>query len=141
MIEAMMILGGLMGIAALGGWHLGGLLLLKRIKPSGRERHSLAVMTTFGGLLLLHFSEIVWCTAMLKAALAYSDASTVTSGYGESTAGLLYLAGVTFTTLGYTGQSVSGPIRLVIMVQSLGGFMILTWSATFVYSLWEERFR
>lgn len=132
---------GLIGVGALGAWHLAGLLLLKRCKPSG-DRHSyFAVLTTFWGLLALHISEIAWCAGMLAVALKMSNGSLIVDGYGDSVAGLVYLAGVTFTTLGFTGQTASGPVRLLLMLQSLGGFMILTWSATFVYSIWEERFR
>ena len=139
--EAAALLCGLFSVAALGLWHLGGLLLLERLKPSGGHSHYLAVLTTFWGLLILHVSEIVWCAVMLRLALTISSTSAVIGGYGDSLAGLLYLAGVTFTTLGYTDQSVSGPIALVIMFQALGGIMLLTWSATFVYSVWEDRFR
>lgn len=132
---------GLTGVAALGAWHLAGLLLLKRIKPSKPKQDYLAVLTTFWGLLLLHASEIGWCAAMLAIALVFSDASLIVDGYGDSVAGLIYLGGVSFTTFGFTSQAVDGPLRLLLMIQSLGGFMILTWFATFVYSIWEERFR
>ena len=139
--EVAMAVFGLIGIGALGAWHLAGLLLLKRFKPSGDGQNYIAVLTTFWGLLALHVSEIAWCAVMLAVALAMSNASLVVDGYGDTVSGLAYLAGVSFTTLGFTGQTVSGPIRLLLMIQSLGGFMILTWSATFVYSIWEERFR
>jgi hypothetical protein len=136
-----MVAAGLATVALLGAWHLAGLMLLRRLKPSGEDRQYLAVLTTFWGLLLLHFSEIAWGAVVLALALALSDTSIVTRGYGTSAGGLLYLSGITFTTLGYTDQSVAGPARMMVMLQSLGGFMLLTWSATFVYSLWEEKFR
>lgn len=130
---------GLLGIAALGAWHFAGLLILERIRP-GEGRDHRAVLLTFWGLLLLHFTEILWCAAMIAIALAVSD-SMISEGYGTTLSGLVYLAGITFTTLGFTSQSADGPVRLLLMLQSLGGFMLLTWSATFVYSVWERRFR
>lgn len=139
--ETMMILGGLGGVALLGLWHLGGLLALTWLKPAGGERHALAVLVTFWGLLLLHFSEIVLCAVMLHLALAMPGAGEISGGPGAGAAGLLYFAGINFTTLGLTDQTARGAIRLLIMLQSLGGFMLLTWSATFVYSVWEERYR
>jgi hypothetical protein len=55
-------------------------------------------------------------------------------------AGLLYFSGVTFATLGFTAQKAVGAIRLLVMAEALGGFMLITWSATFVYSIWSDRF-
>ena len=132
---------GLLGVAFLGAWHLGGLLLLKRLKPSGNGEGYFAVLITFWGLLALHVSEILWCSLMIAGFLAMDGAGVVTGGSGSDAAGLLYLAGITFTTLGFSGQTVQGPLSLLLMFVALGGFMLITWSATFVYTLWEERFR
>ena len=52
--------------------------------------------------------------------------------------GLIYFSGINFTSLGYTQIEAAGPLRLINMMQSLGGFMILTWSATFSYSIWSK---
>jgi hypothetical protein len=35
----------------------------------------------------------------------------------------------------------NGPIRLMVMMLSLSGFMLITWSATFIYTIWGETFR
>lgn len=59
-------------------------------------------------------------------------------GIDVSWTGLIYFSGINFTTLGYTQIEAAGPIRLINMTQSLGGFMILTWSATFSYSVWKR---
>lgn len=140
-MEALALALGLLGVALLGAWHLAGLLLLKRLKPSGEGQGYLAVLTTFWGLLALHVSEILWCALMIAGLLMLDGAGTVAGGIGSDTAGVLYLAGITFTSLGFTGQTVQGPVSLLLMLLSLGGFMLITWSATFVYTLWEERFR
>ncbi|MGI8943200.1 MAG: hypothetical protein ACR2FJ_03005 [Qipengyuania sp.] len=79
-----------------------------------------------------------WFTGV---AIPWFGLGTVDSGYGVSPAGLLYLSGVVVATLGYTEQTVHGPLRLMTMVHSLAGFMLITWSATYVYSLWGEFFR
>lgn len=61
--------------------------------------------------------------------------------YDGSWGGLIYFSGINFATLGYTQIETSGPIRMVNMMQSLGGFMVLTWSATFLYSVCERAWR
>ncbi len=63
---------------------------------------------------------------------------TFSGAYTGSVADLIYFSGRTFVTLGFTQMETSGSIRLVAMMQSLGGFMILTWSATFIYSVWQD---
>ncbi|EPX82140.1 hypothetical protein Salmuc_02509 [Salipiger mucosus DSM 16094] len=46
-----------------------------------------------------------------------------------------------FTTLGYTQIELAGDIRIVTMLQSLGGFMILTWSATYLFTVCQRSWR
>ena len=124
-----------------GAWHLTGLLSLKALIGRLRLSGHVAVLIVFWGLALLHVSEIVIGAMVYGAAINWFELGTVLEGYGDSPAGLLYLSGVTFATLGYTEQTVNGPLRLMTMMHSLSGFMLITWSATYVYSIWEESFR
>ena len=45
-----------------------------------------------------------------------------------------------FTTLGQTGMSIVGPMHIVAMMQALAGFMVLTWSASFLYATCRQQF-
>ena len=128
-------------IAGLGAWHLGGILLIKKVKPSSGNHPHLAVLVAFWGLILLHFSEIVLGALAFGLVLNIEGTGDITEGYGSTMGGLLYFSGVTFTTLGFTQQTATGAVRLLVMTIALGGFMLITWSATFVYSIWDERFR
>jgi hypothetical protein len=139
--EWAMLGAGLALIMAAGAWHLGGILLIKRLKPDSRHHPHLAVLITFWGLVLLHFSEIVLAALFYALVLSFPGAGSIREGYGEGLGGLIYFSGISFATLGFTQQIAAGPIRLLAMLQSLGGFMLITWSATFVYSIWDERFR
>ncbi|AKH43927.1 hypothetical protein WYH_02900 [Croceibacterium atlanticum] len=127
--------------ALLGAWHLYGLRLIKKIRPVGDEHPHLGVLAAFWGLGILHFSEIVLGAAAYALALTIPAAGNISQVEGSQAAELLYFSGTTFTTLGLTHQQASGPIRLLVMLQSLGGFMLITWSATFVYTIWGELFR
>ncbi|ETW10787.1 hypothetical protein ATO8_20374 [Roseivivax marinus] len=51
-----------------------------------------------------------------------------------------YFSGMNFTTLGQTGMSIVGPMRIVAMMQALGGFMVLTWSASYLYGTCRQQF-
>ena len=124
-----------------GAWHLSGIVLIKRITPDPGKRPFLGVLLTFWGLAILHVSEIVLGAVAYWLALSFSEAGLIAKGYGDTMAGLLYFSGINYATLGYTQQVAHGPIRLLAMLQALGGFMLITWSATFVYSIWDEQFR
>lgn len=145
--EWAMLGAGLVLLLAGGAWHLGGILLIKRIKPDSHNHPLFSVLLTFCGLVLLHVSEIALAAWSYSLALSFPGAGTISEscGTGEpcgtGAARLLYFSGIVFSTLGLTEQTASGPIRLLVMLQSLGGFMLITWSATFAYAVWNERFR
>ncbi len=139
--EWQMLAAGMATLMASGAWHLAGILFLKNIVPDAKDHPHIAILLTFWGLLLLHVSEIAFGAFAYGLAMSIEGAGSITGGYGDSPVGLLYFSGVTYATLGFTGQIVEGPIRLFAMLQSLGGFMLITWSATFVYSIWDEQFR
>ncbi len=141
MAEWMMLAAGMVAMMASGAWHLGGILLLKNSIPSAKKHPYWAIMLAFWGLLVLHWTEIALGAVAYSVAMSIPGAGAITGGYGDSPGGLLYFSGITYATLGFTGQVVEGPIRLFAMLQSLGGFMLITWSATFVYSIWDEQFR
>lgn len=107
---------------------------VRRLRP----HNAATVLTAFAGLVALHSAEIL-LLALLNASLL--DTSLVT---GPATVSawnwedVVYLTGINFTTLGFSELKLQGPIRLVTMFQSLGGFMLLTWSATFLYSVCRE---
>ena len=73
--------------------------------------------------------------------LAWGALGGLGGSYDTSWGGLIYFSGINFATLDYTQIETSGPIRMINMMQSLGGFMVLTWSATFLYSVCERAWR
>ena len=139
--EWIMLGTGLLLLMASGAYHLGGILLIRRVTPQVRKRPILGVLLTFWALVLLHSSEIAIAALVYAAVLAVPGAGSITQGYGDSPGGLLFFSGTNYATLGYTEQVAQGPIRLLAMLQALGGFMLITWSATLVDSLWADQVR
>lgn len=118
-------------LGALGAIHYFGIQatrkLLRAVTPSGFR----APLITFMMLVLLHTAEIVFFALGFRATEAWVlpgalHALTRWEDY-------LYLSFVSFTTLGMTDLQIAGPIRILVGMQALGGFMVLTWSATFLY--------
>jgi hypothetical protein len=126
---------------AYGVIHLGGLEFIRKARPDGHEHSSLGLLFTFWGLALLHMVEITVAAALLAYLLSNPDYGSLSNGFGSSAADYLYFAGISFATLGYTEIEARGAIRLLVMLLSLSGFMLITWSASFIYTVWGETFR
>lgn len=124
-----------------GLFHVGGLEVIRRTKPNQKRHRYLGLLSTFWGLALLHLAEIGFAAVVLSVLLSHPDYGTLSNGPGSSAADYLYFAGVSYATLGYTQLEAEGAIRLFVMLLSLSGFMLITWSATFIYAIWGESFR
>ncbi len=134
----MALLTGFLLVAILGIAHNYGLLAVRALKPDPDDLPWGAIVVAFLGLLVLHTAEIVAFAAVYKVLLLWGGFGEFAGAYDTSWGGLIYFSGINFATLGYTQIETSGAIRMINMMQSLGGFMLLTWSATFLYSVCER---
>ena len=129
-------------VSLLGIGHHYGLLAVRAVKPRSDNKRGAAIVVTFLGLLVLHTVEIVAFAGAYEVLLTWGALGDFGEAYDGSWEGLIYFSGVNFATLGYTQIETTGSIRIINMMQSLGGFMVLTWSATFLYSVseraWQE---
>ncbi len=132
---------GILLLMSYGVIHLAGLELIRRFKPDQDKHRHLGLLTTFWGLVLLHLFEIAVAAGVLALVLSNDANGALSHGFGSDAADYLYFAGVSFGTLGYTQLKAYGAVRLLVMLLSLSGFMLITWSATFIYTIWGESFR
>lgn len=139
--EVLALLIGFGLIVSLGVAHHFALRGLDRLTGSDKHWPNLTILVVFIGLLVIHTLEIIAFAGAYSVLLGWKWVGHLGGGMNESWSGLVYFSGINFTTLGYTQIETTGPIRMVNMMQSLGGFMILTWSATFIYSAWSQAFR
>lgn len=130
----MSLLFGFALVSILGIAHHYGLMAIRAVKPDVRDNKKIAIMVVFIGLLALHTLEILAFAAVYRALLEWGTFGSLGGTFDGSWNGLIYFSGINFATLGYTQIETSGAIRIINMMQSLGGFMVLTWSATFLYS-------
>ncbi|MFT6533800.1 MAG: hypothetical protein ACJASC_003365 [Limimaricola cinnabarinus] len=137
----MALLIGFVLVSALGIAHHYGLLAVRAMKPNSDDRPQAAIMMAFLALLALHTLEILAFAAVYRVLLGWGVLGDLGGSYDASWGGLIYFSGINFATLGYTQIEANGPIRMINMMQSLGGFMVLTWSATFLYSVCERAWR
>lgn len=128
-------------VGAVGLIHHNALYHLGRLTPDPNIGSTRAIHLTFVGLLFLHVAEILVFAVANRLLLGWDRMGGPIKGTLDW-AEVIYLTGVNFTTLGYAKIELSGPIRMVTMLQSLGGFMLLTWSATYLFTVcqksWQE---
>lgn len=128
---------GFLGVAAAAVVHHFALIAIGRLAPRPDRRPNAKIQMTFVGLLLLHLLEIL-AFSLLNGALMTWTALAEADQAALSWVDTIYLTGVNFTTLGYTQIKLTGELRLVTMMQALGGFMFLTWSATYLFAVCQR---
>lgn len=137
MTALIVMLVGLIAAILIGIVHHFALSAILQFTTKGLGGSSLRIISTFSALLILHVCELLALAVMnflvIGNALPQSFADTAPMFQD-----ILYVTGISFSTLGYSSIEVVGPFRLLLMLQSLLGFMLLTWSATFLYSACQQ---
>ena len=134
----MALLTGFLLAAALGIFHHFAILFIRLFTPHLGEQKHRGILTAFLGLLTVHTIEIIAYAAAYKVMIDAGWWGSLTGDFDGSFYDLIYFSGINFATLGYAQVSTDGAIRMVAMMQALGGFMVITWSATFIYTIWQD---
>jgi hypothetical protein len=110
----------------------------RRLSTHGGHRRT-KVLYGIGAVLLLHVIEI-WIFGVLLWMLLRWEATGALAG--EETLGFfdhIYFSAICFTTVGFGEIWPTGAVRFLAATESLAGFVLITWSASFTY-LEMERF-
>jgi hypothetical protein len=108
---------------------------LQRLGTTQRRKVLYGVYAVF----LLHIVEIWLFGFAYWGLLQVGGSGTMVGGTGPHLFDVIYLSATTFTTVGFGDVTVSGPIRFVCGTEGLIGFILITWSASFLF-LEMERF-
>jgi uncharacterized protein YhhL (DUF1145 family) len=123
--------------------HYEGLILLSsRLArhPHERQRRR-KVIVGIAGILVLHVVEI-WIFGLACWALMFWPACGHISGYSPlALLDAVYFSAITFSTVGFGDLAPVGPVRFLIGTESLTGFVLITWSASFTYLEMENSWR
>ncbi len=117
------------GLALISSW------LAKRREVISRRN----VLYGIFSVLALHVLEIWVFGIAAWLLLMYPETGHVNGANPLQLLDGVYLAAVTYTTVGYGDLAPIGPIRFIAGTMSLTGFVMITWSASFTY-LEMERF-
>jgi hypothetical protein len=120
--------------------HYEGLLLTIRGLERFRRHRRVTMLYAISSVMLLHVTQI-WIFALgYWTLLQWPEFGGLGPGY----AGLLdavYFSTVAFTTVGYGDLTPTGPIRFLAGTESLTGFVLIAWSASFTYLEMERYWR
>jgi hypothetical protein len=110
----------------------GRLMLRFHVRP--RPRVLVAIMTC----LVAHLIAVAVLAGLLAALLQVPGMGRIAGAFEPGVRDLLYLALTSYTTLGIGDIWPEGPIRLVIGVAALNGFLLITWTASFTYLVMQR---
>jgi hypothetical protein len=110
---------------------------LLRLIPSDFQSHShfLRSVSILLLIVVIHLIEILWFTAGYYIALEYCGIGRFTSSFKPVFLDYFYYSLVTYTTLGLSEFSAEGYLKIITGLEALTGFILITWSATFFYTL------
>jgi len=96
-------------------------------------RHRFSVLIALARSLLAHVIE-VWIFAIGFFALLTLDGfGALTGNFDGSLLDCVYFSFTTYTTLGIGDIEPRGDIRFLVGLEGLTGFLLITWSASFMF--------
>jgi hypothetical protein len=122
---------GAVALAVLAHYEGLGFLATRLARLHSRRRRK--VLFGVYGVVLLHVVEIWLFGASFWALLLHPDAGAISGSQATPLFDAVYLSAVTFTTVGFGDLAPMGPIRFLAGTEALTGFILITWSASFLY--------
>lgn len=114
-------------------WSLG--RLLHCLPKRGQQRnHFLRSVLVLLLLVCVHLTVIVGFACGLNFVSVFCDAGQLAGDLGAGFMDFFYHSAVTYSTLGIS-EVPTGALKFVTALEALTGIILLTWSATFFYSV------
>jgi Ion channel len=121
--------------------HYEGLARLNRRLVHVHAQRRRKVLVGVYGVILLHVVEIWLFGLALWLLLLLPDTGSLAAVAPVTFLDAVYLSAETFTTVGYGDLAPLGAIRFLAGTEALTGFILITWSASFLYLEMEQYWR
>ena len=108
-----------------------GILSVRLAHLHGERRRK--VLFGVYGVIVLHVTEIWLFGAAIWALLHFGATGAIAGSPDALFLDAIYLSAETFTTVGFGDLAPIGPIRFLAGTEALTGFILITWSASFLY--------
>ena len=119
--------------------HYEGLTLLQRnLGHVHMGPRRMRVLFGIIGVLLMHAIEITFFALGYAGVHAVTDGGAIHGMPHPEFLDLMYFSAITYTTVGYGDLVPIGPLRFIAAVESLAGFVMVSWSASFTYLVMER---
>ena len=107
--------------------------------PTGGDHHhktrSLVILVLLMGI---HIVEMGWFAGVFYIADQWLDLGGFTAPFKTTFIDYFYQSAITYSTLGMASAAPTGYIKIVSGIFSVVGFVLLTWSASFFYTLFSH---
>lgn len=121
--------------------HYQGLCWLSCFYQSRKSHANIRLPMIMFGMTCLHLIEILLYAGVFFLLHHYSTNGGFTEAFEATVWNYVYFSGVNYTTLGMSEFYPTGHFKVLAFTEALNGFMMLTWSATFFYSLAGQFFQ
>ncbi len=100
------------------------------------------ILVVFFSVFLAHLFEIAIYALAFYGFTEYFGFGGFSEKFNGTVTDYFYYSAVNYTTVGISSFKAEGPLRIISCLESLTGFMLITWSASFAYSsigsFWEK---
>jgi len=121
--------------------HYEGLALLNQRLVRVHARRRRKVLLGVYGVILLHVVEIWLFGLACWLVLLVPGTGSLSGGAPVPFLDAVYLSAETFSTVGFGDLAPQGAIRFLAGTEALTGFILITWSASFLYLEMEHYWR
>jgi len=139
MIAAFVLSAALVAITVL--IHFEALNKLSLITPKIPIKHRLRVLVGISGALIAHVFEIFVFAFGYYYMVNHAGFGTLIGRFDNSLMDCVYFSFVNFTTLGFGDIVATGDIRFLAGMEALTGFVLITWTASFMFVEMEKQWK
>ena len=108
--------------------------LMQRFHVRPRQRVLVAILAC----MVAHLIAVAILAGILAALAQVPGMGRIAGQFEPGLRDFLYLALTSYTTLGIGDIWPEGPIRLVVGVAALNGFLLITWTASFTFLVMQR---
>jgi hypothetical protein len=107
---------------------------MQRLHVRPRQRVLVAILAC----MVAHLIAVAILAGLLAVLVQVPGMGRIAGSFLAGVPDFLYLALTSYTTLGIGDVWPEGPIRLVVGVAALNGFLLITWTASFTYLVMQR---